>query len=97
MKIKTEEATLQRLYNILTEEVEGEIEREQKGAISTKELLTVLDNLRLAAYWVVKGGEFAHWVDDKLMPYAACKELYDLQDAMEAANRLLTRYKETQQ
>ena len=55
--------------------------------------LRALDLLRSCAYWVVEGGEFAEWVKDKEMPWAAAKELVELRDAMERADEICKRYR----
>lgn len=56
-----------------------------------QELLNSLDNLRRAAYWVVEGGEFGEWVKDRLMPYAAAKELDELAEMMQAAREAIAK------
>jgi hypothetical protein len=56
-----------------------------------QELLKALDNLRSSAYWIVEGGEFSHWVNDKLMPLAAAKELSELEEMMQAARAAIAK------
>ena len=56
-----------------------------------QELLKALDNLRSSAYWIVEGGEFSHWVNDKLMPLAAAKELRELEEMMQAARAAIAK------
>ncbi len=56
-----------------------------------QELLKALDNLRVSAYWIVEGGEFSHWVNDKLMPLAAAKELSELEEMMQAARATIAK------
>lgn len=56
-----------------------------------QELLKSLDNLRRAAYWVVEGGEFGTWVENKSMPYAAAKELDELAEMMQAAREVIAK------
>jgi hypothetical protein len=58
---------------------------------SNQELLKALDNLRVSAYWIVEGGEFSHWVNDKLMPLAAAKELSELEEMMQAARAAIAK------
>lgn len=55
---------------------------------SNEELLKALNSLRSAAYWIVEGGEFAHWVNDKTMPLAAAKELAELAEMVQAAQAI---------
>ena len=54
-------------------------------------LAKALCSLSSAAYWVVEGGEFAHWLLDKEMPLAAAKELEDLRLARIKVEKLLTK------
>jgi hypothetical protein len=60
-----------------------------------QELLKALDNLRVSAYWIVEGGEFSHWVNDKLMPLAAAKELSELEEMMQAARAAIAKAERT--
>ena len=53
------------------------------------DLLKALNSLRSAAYWIVEGGEFAHWVNDKTMPLAAAKELAELAEMVQAAQAII--------
>lgn len=53
------------------------------------DLLKALNSLRSSAYWIVEGGEFAHWVNDKTMPLAAAKELAELAEMVRAAQSLI--------
>jgi hypothetical protein len=62
---------------------------------SNTELLKALDNLRSAAYWIVDGGEFAHWVNDKTMPFAAAKELAELAEMVQAAQAIIDKAERT--
>lgn len=54
-------------------------------------LAKALCSLSSAAYWIVEGGEFAHWLLDKEMPLAAAKELEDLRLAIVKVEKLLTK------
>ena len=62
---------------------------------SNSVLLKALDNLRSSAYWIVEGGEFSHWVNDKLMPLAAAKELHELEEMMQAARAAIAKAERT--
>lgn len=54
-------------------------------------LTKALCSLSSAAYWIVEGGEFAHWLLGKEMPLAAAKELEDLRLAIAKVDKLLTK------
>ena len=66
---------------------EDKAEMERKAAMFD-ELLKAINSLRSAAYWIVEGGEFAHWVNDKTMPLAAAKELAELAEMVQAAQAI---------
>jgi hypothetical protein len=38
-----------------------------------------LNNLLRELYWIIEAGEFAEWLNDQEMPYAAAKEFQALE------------------
>lgn len=89
-----------KIANVLTPVYEGvhskEADETRANAsliAASPDLLQALDNLRRAAYWIVEGGEFAHWVNDKLMPLAAAKELDELAEMVRAAQATIAKVK----
>ncbi len=72
--------------------LDGEAAAELRRLHAENEALRkALDNLRMSAYWITLGGEFAAWVNDKKMSLASAKELHELQEMMEAAEAALAR------
>lgn len=62
-----------------------------------EKLLRAIRNLRSAAYWIVEGGEFYTWVENKMMPLAAAKELDELREMEQAARAAIAQCEGTQE
>ena len=90
-------AELRRLHaecNDLAHQLNESNERNGRIIAQRDALLEALKNLRRAAYWIVEGGEFAYWVNDKLMPMTAAKELDELAEMMQAAQAAIAKTEE---
>lgn len=80
---------------ILGDSAAAELRRLHEVEKQRDELLAALNNLRSTAYWIVEGGEFAHWVNNKKMPYAAAKELKELAEMVQAAQAIINKAERT--
>lgn len=46
----------------------------------------IIKRMTSAAYWLIEGGEFASWLEDKSMPLAAAKEFWEFEEIYREMN-----------
>lgn len=57
--------------------------------ITREDAVKLLKEARGHLHWLCRGGEFATWVEDKEMPWAALKELEEATDFLQKLTEVL--------